>query len=326
MVPKRYNESELYDFAAQILLEEKSWEDFNFLTEDDKGRVQSIVSRGKQALAQKRFKQERHEVLTSNNLHKILNTSPVERSSKKEDLNKRRIGVTKLAQRAGFSVFPLLKIEKETSLVRRKLMEVLSRRLEAKDIALLFTVLLEGEADYMLAVVSENLAKDIQFHMENKVELAKWTDYDANAVYAKYSIAAATYLLKEADVTALLKEEVVQYLEDLFKQLQVYCSGLPKKLGINDILSTFDLFKWRKLAGLTPRSDMAILSFVIDKAYLDQILECLPATQKEDVLQGIQFNERKYQGDIEFFVKVLEILKSWTVIVGKLSKEEEEGS
>ncbi|SCA62827.1 hypothetical protein SCG7109_AE_00060 [Chlamydiales bacterium SCGC AG-110-M15] len=326
MAAKRYNENELYDFAAQILLEEKTWDDFDFLHPNDKTRVEFIVSRGKKALVQQRSKQEKYVAMNPHNLRKIVSTSYEERHpDKREEEKKRRIAVTKLAQRAGFTVFPLNKLENETGLLRRKLMEALNRRLVAKDFALLFTTLLGGEADFLLSVVSDNLSQDIRFHMENEKELEEWTDYDANAVYAKFSISSATYLSTDEDVSADLKQVLADYLEALFGQLQEYCCGLPKKLGIVDSFAQFDQTKWRKLAGLTPRQDMAILSFVVDKQLFDQMINCLPAVQKEDVNQAIQYFERSSEGDIEFFVKVLEVLKHWAVTVSKLIEEDGDG-
>ena len=99
MTPRRYSKDDLYDFAAQILLKEKTWEDFDFLNEHDQKQVEAIISRGKSALSQQRSKQEKHVSVNMQSRHKVLGTNYDDKSYKKKIKEKKhRIGLTKLTQ------------------------------------------------------------------------------------------------------------------------------------------------------------------------------------------------------------------------------------
>lgn len=329
MSAKRFSEDELYEFATQILLEEKTWADFDFLAEDDKTKVIMILRRGRQAL--NKANQQSTKKVSRKNIHDVvLKEGWVRRRGAAPQtsflrpshsaIKKPQPDYTKLAQRVGFIVFPLAIIVDESEIVRRKFMEAINRRIAPKDLPLLFRDLSDEDAEILLGAISPRLAEEVAVDLQD--ESKEWSSYESNAIYAKYSVAASKFLSESDEVSNDLKMYLEEYQEKLRVHLGEYCKSLPEKYGLTEILGRFTQTMWVKLAGLTPRKDMSFLFHVLPEELFDKLLFCLPAAQKEDVKELIAFLEREKHGKISVFVDTLDTVTRWVDIVKKLADPE----
>ncbi|MFT4552195.1 MAG: hypothetical protein ACI9S8_000820 [Chlamydiales bacterium] len=329
MSVKRFSEDDLYEFAAQILLEEKRWPDFGFLSEDDKAKVLMILRRGRQALSKanpqsntKVTRKNIRDVVIKEGLVRRRGGSPQQTFLRPSHsaIDKPQPDYTKLAQRVGFIVFPLAVIVEESEVLRRKFMEAVNRRIAPNELPLLFRDLSAEDAEILLGAISRHLAEEVAVDLQD--ESKEWSDYESNTIYAKYSVAAAKFLSESDGVSTDLKLYLEEYQEKLRVHLGEYCKSLPEKYGLLEILGRFTQTMWVKLAGLTPRKDMSFLFHVLPSEFFDKLLFCLPPAQKEDVKELIAYLEREKQGEISVFVDILDTLTQWVDIVKKLADPE----
>ncbi len=316
MAAKKYNEDDLYEFAAQIILQEKEWDDFNFLDDDDKEKLLAIVKRGKDALVQQRTKIESSaEESPVRYVRGILYTEMKKKHKRKP--SKSRFGIAKLAQRIGFTEFPIIKIVEESEIVRRKVLEELNRKLNPKELSLLFENLKEEQANLLFRTLSPPIAREVKFFLGK--EQKEWSDYEINRALAKYSIVASIFLSSLLEASPAIKSYVKEYLNDFHKQLKDYCSDLLKKLGVLENLKTFNKQQWMRLTGLTPRQDMATLSMALSDSVMKQLMQFLPVHQKEDVNEMIHFLQTDKVKKLTFYVTLLEAINRWSAVVQKVA-------
>lgn len=312
---RNYGEEELYEFAAQVLLGEKALSELDFLEEEDKAKVVTIVRRGRQAL----YKQE----------HRA--PSPVKREVirdlKSKDalhhsfraIDQPYLDVSKLANCLSFPVFPLYCMKNESEIVQRKFMEAINRRLPPEELALLFSHFSREDCSSLFRAISPRLAEDIKGEIEDRRR--EWTDYDLNVVFARYSIAASAFLSSSKDLSSDMTLYAKEYKKELRENLSEYCKKLPEKFELIKILLDFQEEQWMRLLGLTPRIDMAFLAHVLPKPMFDKFLQNLPVEQREEVREFIAFHEREKKENLSIFADILNAMRRWVVAINKVMEK-----
>ncbi len=314
MSQRKYNERDLFEFASQLLLEEKKWEDFEFLSNEEKGKLLTILRRG-QRMLESHDTSSKSAATSRKRMGELFSKESMRTTA--QGAHARQGEVLRLAQRVAFVVFPLDVLIGESDLVRRKVMEVLNRRLSPTDLSLLLMNLPEDELALFLNAISPRLAEEI--HALIKSSKNSTSEHDIETVLAKYSVEVIRYLKDREDISETLQTYVKEYFENLKKHLDDYCKGLPKKLGVLEKLSSFNDGLWKKLTGLTPRSDMALLAEVLPQENWEKLISFLPAQQKEDVRERVTFNQRERQREIRVFVDYIQSVKHFLILINKVS-------
>lgn len=328
MTSRKCTEEELYEFASLLFLKEKDWSDLEFLDDEDKAKILTILQQGEGLL-----KKNKKDSLTA--MGRKVKTGKIIKGKVKKDLVFREglrhkfraidqpcVDITELSRCVKFTVFPFSLIIKESELLQRKFMEALNRSFSSSELALLLAILSESQVNGILSCVSPRLAKEVRSFMENPGR--EWREDEVNAVFAKYSVAAVKSLSSLEEASLDLKAYVKKYEEELDIHLQKYCGQLPEKFGILEALRGFRRDQWMKLAGLTPRADMVLLSQVIPKDFMEKLFLCLPARQKEDILELISFQKKEKKGKVSIYVEILDTVKHWLTTISKVSELEED--
>ncbi len=320
MTAKKCSECELYEIAEEILVEGRVLSDFTFLDDDDKAKVIVIIDRGIEALAEYQSKVEVSSKKT------IARKKKVRRANQESYVyvsKKQKQAFVPRARKFGLKAFSLEVMLEETELIRRKFMETLTRKLSAQDIALLLNYLEPSQISQILTAVSKRLSEDIRFHITN-TDMTEVSPLELEMIAAKYSITTSSFLAETKDT---LLQTTISYLEDYIssfrQQVESYISDLPEKLGIQEILDSLNQEQWARLAGLTPRKQIAKLSIALKENYTEQLTAPLPFSQLEDVRQLISFEKKEREKDLSHYGDSIEALKQWLPILQKLVKDED---
>lgn len=315
MSAQHYSEDQIFEFATQIILQEKTWPELDFLHIDDKAKVLQLVRMGESALKNRGLSEKSAERKSVKNL---LSRDSLSHSHSYRAVDQQKADVEKLSRRVGFSVFPVDLLLKEPELLRRKFFESINRSVSSRECFLLFIDLIEKDREALLKAVSPRLASEIREDLKKGAK--NWSEQELNSVYARYSVAVASCQALLEEGSSELQSYIQEYKQNLREHLTSYCQTLPEKYGLLPLLEKLDVQEWRKLAGLTPRTEMALLSFSLPQEYLDKMLQRLPAEQKQDVLDLISIRSKEKQEKVGVFVDILEALKKWVFTVRRLEE------
>lgn len=291
---------DLYEIAAQILLEEKELADFDNLSEDEKAKLVSILRRGHQTLDQKSVKasmarkRQVREILKAPEKGLTHSYRAFEDQSE-EDLSK-------LTSQVSFQLFPLEKLEKESQILQRKCMEALSRRFSPKELAQIFIHFPEQKWPYR--ALSSSFLSEIKEFLEKEAK-----DLDLESIFARYCVAMSMFLSEVIEISPSLRQFVKEYKESLKEELEQFCKKLAEKLGILERFYAFDEMQWRRFAGLYPRVDMAYVAQFLPEDIFNKLLMQIPKQQKKEVLEILHFNEREKKEHLNFYVDLMHSMK-----------------
>ncbi|MBN4066657.1 hypothetical protein JYU14_01065 [Simkania negevensis] len=299
---KRLIQEELDVIASQILAGEKQWGDLDHYSDDDKNIILDLIRKkvkGRDG-GTKRVYEER--------LWKSYEPTYV------YDLY--RGDIAYLVKQIDLGLFPPHLIKEETPLVQRRLLEEWNRKLSRHDLAIVFSSIGPDYAEAVLQEASQALREDILFRMEHLRDDATEREYELAC--AKFSVITAQFLDGCEEISSQTRKKLNDYLQQLREGLLKYASKLPRKLGVLESLSHLSSAQWAKLAGLTPRQEMASLFIALPQDIIDKLIAPLPLSQREDVMQLVAFKKKELQKNMNAFGRCIESLISWTKTVEKI--------
>ncbi|MDF2577614.1 MAG: hypothetical protein K0S74_1098 [Chlamydiales bacterium] len=328
MASNNLKDEEIYLIAEQIILGEKTQEDVKFLDEDDRARVNAIVHRGIEGLS-KSSRANRvkipHSALPSD-------CSPEEAQAKinphyvaqkkKEFLERKAAMLYTLTRHIAFRVFPIEKLKQEKEIISRRLVEELVRTFSSEECAILFAPYSEMDLEPLFHAMSPVFAEDVQFHMQRLSE--EELSYNFDSLAAKYSVITASFLQNCEEISDELNLYINEYLTRLRADLKMYCIQLPERFKLEDKLSKFSPLQWQKLAGFTPRRDMASIAAIIPERWWNALVNPLPSYQKEDLDQLTKLHTEKQMKHLTAFIDTIESLKRWITYINKVIEIEKE--
>jgi hypothetical protein len=311
------NDDEIYVIAEQILLEGKTLKDFQELEEDDLKRVQTVVNRGVKALSEhnstkiKTAKRKKIAPLTIS--RHSTNTAYIYKPKRKT------FDISALASKLDLEPFSLSEIAKSSTTSQRKAISEINKKLSTKEITILLSQEPEWVLNTFLEAMSTNQADDITSFL-NHDTYEKFTPIELELALAKTSIALTKLFLDEEGISQELNLYVRNYHLNIKQQLKEYSKQLFIKLDFPQQLDKLNTNSWKRLAGITPRTDMAILSYALPREYFDSLLHPLPKNQYEDVMENIKVFQTHLKQDISYYGQIIDTLVNWRNQVIKVTE------
>lgn len=318
---RHLSQKEIYEMAQQLLLGEKTWEDFEWLEDDDRSRIQVIVKRGVKALAEQKERQGVPDHL----IKKAANTKLASGYIYIPKRHKARF----LSEAKGirFRPFPIGEILKQEPSIRRRFIEQLNRKMTPEEMGIWLKELEPQNWERLQADLTPGLKEDFSYRLEKVGD--EVAPYEKEASEAKYSITAVTFLKDCSGLTSESKRMVQDYHQELEEQLAKYCVALPEKMGVLSHLRRFTNHQWTKLAGFTPRREMSQMVDFLPDDVVARLLDPLPSVQKEDVNQLAARLAEDRQDNPRAYAETISSFKRWGSVVNKvvaLSLESSQGS
>lgn len=309
----RLNREEIYRYAEQVLIGDNSLDDLKEkLHEDDLNKVRTVVNRGPAVFAEERGE----KVVNKTKLRRILartNTQPGK--AVYIPLDPEKVDFITLIQNIPFNPFPIRIVLKETVGFRSSLMTSLLARMKVRDVAIFLSTLTPEQQEPLLSCTSERLQKELQDHLE---KLAEEESVSTELPLAQYSLVTTLFMREQDYLAPSIREGLDQYVVDVEKDIVEYCRQMPQRLGLVKDLDVFSDQQWMRLAGMTPREEMAQLHAVLERSTFEKLVKPLPARQREDLNEKISFWERHRRHDLRRLGQIVSCLKNWTGIVEKV--------
>ncbi|MCB1134848.1 MAG: hypothetical protein KDK78_01165, partial [Chlamydiia bacterium] len=194
--------------------------------------------------------------------------------------------------------------------------EALQRRLEAPELTLWISSLALTEWQAFREALSDRAIEEWERRVAALPEDIPL--FEREAVWAKASIIITNTLKDASGLQDESLEAIKSYELHLEKQLDSYCRSLPEKMGLLGHLKNFTNVQWTKLAGFTPRSDLACILEFLPQDIRARMLQPLPAQQKQDVAELVRFHEDKRQKELRAFGEAIQALKHWAASIDKV--------
>lgn len=303
------NVEELALLAEDILLGAKKIEDYAFLSEEELSKLKSLIHIGIDGLSaySKTYRAKFHkpcleeeEIWPEFDRHKVA-------ALKRERKERQKRLLYSLAKRLTFQIFPMEIIRQEEKIVQSKVIEALSRKLGAADIALFCSAFSEEDIEWIFANISGNYIAEIQHHLQLISEEDLNRRFDA--VAAKYSIIVSQALKHISEASKKLHDFALQYSAKLAQELKVYCINLFAMLSIEAQLEAFSEQDWKRFVGITPRKDLAAIHFVLPENFWKQIMEIIPFYQRDDLSEMAVKYIADAQDNLTLFIESADALK-----------------
>ncbi len=302
---------EVFDYAEQLLLEEKTLAELAFLDSDDRAKITAVVNRGMVALAEERKRFS----------GKLFRSANEQGTSSLVDMAGEKAAIF-LVRRVGIELFPLELVFAESGSFCRKLLEQLCRQFSAPQMAALLLSIDEAALERFLAYGGDAFATDVRHYAEKGID--ECAPLEIASLQATYSFLTISFLLEIEDASFEIQKVAKQRFELFRDKLKNYLQALPKKMLIIQALEKLDETEWKRLSGLTPRSEMAMLHYALPSQYFEKLIKVLPSQQKADIKELIHFKDRQKQKGMGLFLEVIESLRQWIPLIKKLQEPLEE--
>lgn len=301
---------QIIEMAEQLLLGSKTWQDFAWLSDDDRGRVKALVDRGAKALGERGQRQQTPQAAVQHALRQARDHHGT--------FIARRRRPQFLSQATGiqFSPFDYSILCHESEGVRRLVFEAIQRRLQSAETALWISCL----PDDAWQALMEALPLPVVEEWEHRVGMLPEdiAAYERDSVQAKSALLTLN-ALQDADA---VHPETQSALKDYRAQLEValhtHCEALPQRMGLLEHLRGFSNTQWTKLAGFTPREDMGCFMEFLPDDVAARLTHPLPARQKEVVAEAMALHQRKRREDLRAWGDVMQALKQWMATVSQV--------
>lgn len=307
----RCSQERIFELAEQILLGERALKDLEGLDEDDLQRVGVIVKRGAKALAEER---EKHTPLPSHLAKQAARKAQPGRSVFVPTQKR----VSFLSQTTGIAFTPLdlSQFQSAPPAVWRQLMDGLTRKLQVDEWACWVGSLSQQEQKQVEAALPGGMWEEIVHRIENLEE--EPPVYEREAAWAKVSMIAVQQLPLLEEESEAFTAYLTAYSCQLSEELKGYCKELPVKLGLLRHLREFTNLHWQKLAGFTPRDEMAYMVDFLPQDVVARLMDPLPARQKKEVQEGAFHHRKKREREVRAYGEVMHALKRWAATVDKV--------
>ena len=306
------SQKDIYLYAEKILAGILDWKQLEHLSDDDLARVKTVTDRGPAALSEQPVETR----VDKRKLRAMQQQRGRGSDSTYVPLEDVKPDLLSLAAHIPFEPFPAKWLFAPTEIELNTVMEALTRRLSARDLALYLGTLKEGEREQLLAAVSPMKAKDIEVQLEQLSEAPK----EQVDVALSGASLVLLELFRKTKISPGLEQMIGSYSQELESSILRYCQVLPERLGITGVLSKFTDQNWMRLAGLTPREDMARLGMILDRPYFEKLKKPLPERQSKELQEFMKQQVQDRERDPERIGDIITTLRSWTATVTKVER------
>lgn len=315
MSAARCNRDEIYRYAEQVLLGDLQVDDLKQrLHKDDIAKVKTVVKRGPAALAEVRGE----KVVDKTKLRRLMQRKGQKGKAVYIPLTSERPDFIALIQHIPFRPFPTQLVMKETKIFRTALMTSLTRRMKMRDLAIFLNTLDPQQQDKLLSCSSEAVQNELKGQLEKLQD--EEGELHTEVPLAQYSLVTTQFMRQQDYLAPSIREGLQQYILDIEQDIIEYCRQMPQRMGTLQDIQHFTDHQWRRLAGLTPREDMAQLHAILDEATFKKLTGPLPERQHKELSEQIDFWERSRRQDIERLGSLVSCVKQWAGIIQKVKQ------
>lgn len=308
----RLSQEELYGYAEKLLGKQICWEQLHHLDDEDQGRLKALVDRGPRALAEGQGKlrlKKQQRVPGGRTPHQLVQTVFVPLERVKADF-------TTLIQHLPLTPFPIGELFKQEEELQTRWIAYLFRDLR-EDLLMHFFAQLPLEQREALM---EKLGPRATHILEEGEEQESESPEVDNASRIHCSLATLRFLREEKELSQELQEVTDEYSDQLEQEILDYYKQLPHSLGIIDIIEDFTDTQWQRLAGITPRLEMAQLATVLDPKFFKKLTAPLPQRQLKELEIDIDLCHKNRRKDIQRCAAVIEAVRNWARLVDKVQQ------